>query len=297
MRSANRRHDVPLLNKYTTADTARAVLANCTLRWSSPKLFNDPFDVPRDMDLGFSSDDLLRALLDRVDTYLEGDAVPGSEPTVTLLTALKRIRDVRRSVLLEDPGRTLAMVVRPLSVGMEQLRAAWRARVPGLRILCFSEVADLPTMWAHYADNHRGAVLQFESNDERDSSWLLARPVTYRAERPRLPTVDTWVRALLGEEEINWDEYLREYYYVKATEWDYEREYRCVSEKKNHEEELYSDYVFHKEDLRGIILGAQISAADERAIRVLARQYPNTVIHRAYIDESAGRISHAVAPD
>ena len=69
--------------------------------------------------------------------------------------------------------------------------------------------------------------------------------------------VDTWVRALLGEEEIDWDEYLHDYYYVKHTDWKYEREYRCVSDKKSHEEGLYSDYVFHKEDLRGIILGTQ----------------------------------------
>ena len=175
MRSANRQHDVPLLSKYTTAATASAVLGNCTLRWNSPKLFNDPFDVPRDMDLGFTFDDLRRAMVGRVDTYLEGEAVPGSEAGLTLLTAMKSRRDIRRSVLLEDLGATLVMAAVPSLVSMEQLRTVWRARVPGLRILCFSEVADSPPMWAHYADDHRDVVLQFESNDERDSCWLLAR--------------------------------------------------------------------------------------------------------------------------
>ena len=295
MRSANRRHDVPLLSKYTTAATARAVLGNCTLRWSSPKLFNDPFDVPREMDLGFTFDDFRQAVVDRVGAYLEGDAVPGSEAGLSLLTALKSRREVRRSVLLEDLWGTLAMAAVPSLVSMEQLRAAWHARVPGLRILCFSEVADSPAMWAHYADDHRGVVLQFESNDERDSCWLLARPVRYRVERPRLPTVDAWVRAFLGEEEIDWDEYLHDYYYVKAQEWVYEREYRCVSDKKMHEEGLYSDYVFHKEDLRGVVLGAHIPVADERAIRVLANLYPNAVVYRARIDQSIRRISYAPA--
>ena len=36
-------------------------------------LFNDPFAVPRDMDLGFTCDDLRDAVVDRVDIYLEGD--------------------------------------------------------------------------------------------------------------------------------------------------------------------------------------------------------------------------------
>lgn len=52
MRSPNRRHDLPLLHKYATASTAKAILQSSTLRWSSPLLFNDPFDVPRDMDPG-----------------------------------------------------------------------------------------------------------------------------------------------------------------------------------------------------------------------------------------------------
>ena len=30
------------------------------------------------------------------------------------------------------------------------------------RVLCLTEVPDSPTMWAHYADDHRGAVLEFE---------------------------------------------------------------------------------------------------------------------------------------
>jgi hypothetical protein len=32
-----------------SAATARIVLADRKLRWSSPILFNDPFDVPREM--------------------------------------------------------------------------------------------------------------------------------------------------------------------------------------------------------------------------------------------------------
>jgi hypothetical protein len=42
-------HDRKHFYKYTTAETAKTVLQNGTLRWSSPSLFNDPFDVQFDL--------------------------------------------------------------------------------------------------------------------------------------------------------------------------------------------------------------------------------------------------------
>jgi len=44
-RSSNRLHDRRSFFKYTSAATAKLVLNNRTLRWSSPSLFNDPFDI------------------------------------------------------------------------------------------------------------------------------------------------------------------------------------------------------------------------------------------------------------
>ena len=44
-RSPNRRHDRQYFYKYVSAKTAQAILTTRTLRWSSPILFNDPFDV------------------------------------------------------------------------------------------------------------------------------------------------------------------------------------------------------------------------------------------------------------
>ena len=44
-RSSNSRHDRRFFYKYMSAETARIILANRRLRWSSPILFNDPFDI------------------------------------------------------------------------------------------------------------------------------------------------------------------------------------------------------------------------------------------------------------
>jgi hypothetical protein len=44
-----------------SADTALKVLKNQSLRWSSPVLFNDPFDVPRELSFGITPDQLVQA--------------------------------------------------------------------------------------------------------------------------------------------------------------------------------------------------------------------------------------------
>lgn len=49
MRKSYRTHERHVFYKYMSANTAKIVLENCSLRWSSPTIFNDPFDVPREV--------------------------------------------------------------------------------------------------------------------------------------------------------------------------------------------------------------------------------------------------------
>ena len=34
---------------YASSDNAKAILRNCSVRWSSPLLFNDPFETQFDL--------------------------------------------------------------------------------------------------------------------------------------------------------------------------------------------------------------------------------------------------------
>ncbi|MBK8246517.1 MAG: hypothetical protein IPK85_03830 [Gemmatimonadetes bacterium] len=63
----------------------------------------------------------------------------------------------------------------------------------------------------------------------------------YQEEAPKLPGADDWARAMLGEESIVWEDFLREYYFVKSTDWAPEKEYRVPADKKPTEEGLFSD--------------------------------------------------------
>jgi hypothetical protein len=293
MRSPNRRHDVPFFYKYATAATALRIVINRTLRWSSPSLFNDPFDVPQEADLGFTPDQLQDAIVQRFRDYLDGRGAPGT-PAAAMLLGLMKQHSRRQSIdaILADFRATMVLTAIPFAINFEALREAWREQLPKLRILCFSEIPDSVLMWSHYTNSHQGVVLQFEISDERDSSFLLAQPVIYRDSLPTLPGVDFWVRAVLGEIGIDWDEFLREYHYVKTPAWAYEKEYRIVSYAKPGDRALFTDELFNAEDLRGLILGARISPSDADAlVSAVRRVGPHVRVDRARLDPTSRTVS------
>jgi hypothetical protein len=80
-------------------------------------------------------------------------------------------------------------------------------------VLCFSAVNDSLLMWAHYADCHRGFVLEFDTEDEEFQKLGDLYKVIYSKERPVLVIVNG----------ITVDIYLH-----KSPEWEYECEYRLL---------------------------------------------------------------------
>ena len=141
--------------------------------------------------------------------------------------------------------------------------------VPTLRILCLSEVPDSPLMWAHSASNGTGIALRFAALDEIDSVLRLAQRISCQAERPSLPGCDVLARAMVMGEDVDWHDFLREYYYSKSSEWQYEKELRVITYDTSGSGAQYSDIRFHPRDLTGVILGPRMSDDDEREIRSL----------------------------
>jgi hypothetical protein len=70
-----------------SADTAQLVLSNNSLRRSSPILFNDPFDVPRELSFGITADELVQALARKMVQFIENppDETTRLEPKLRML--------------------------------------------------------------------------------------------------------------------------------------------------------------------------------------------------------------------
>jgi hypothetical protein len=297
MNNVNRRHDRQYFYKYVTSSTAKVILGSRTLRWSSPELFNDPFDTPRQLTFDCTSRELQEALAEALARLIETNAdMPPNAPImlVVLLNWLK-LRggdspEMRADLANELRTNVLKTIPAP-AVGLRAFQDDWDDRIPKMRILCVSETGKSTAMWAHYADTHRGAVLEFESADEVDSALLVARSVRYQDEPPRLPSKEEWVESIIGRTKIDLGEFFSDYQYVKSAQWAYEKEWRVVSYARSGEIGLFGDYRFFPEELRRVILGATCSAIDETAIRALVQSsYPKTSIVKAHINHDSRQI-------
>lgn len=289
MRSKNRTHNRHSFFKYMSASTAAIVLKNCTLRWSSPLLFNDPFDVPRELSFGISSEAIVRALSDRITKLIEHppEDLSKLEPRLRLLieTVKKGISSELKTQLiagLTDSAETL----RPEGQSMNELRAMWQSFLPDFRILCLTESAAHSAMWFHYADQYRGVVLEFQCNDELDSAWLGAKPVTYPAQKPDVYTADGWAKLLTSVGEDGVGSLLEIATYTKAPDWSYENEWRITSFKKEPEVGLFTDYRFNPQELAGVYLGPKMESENRQVMKALAAKFSDVTAYDVSIGMS-----------
>jgi hypothetical protein len=291
----NRSHDRLHFYKYMTAATAQAALRSRTLRWSSPLIFNDPFDTPRKLSFDCTARELQEALAAELATLIEtGADIPSGAPillsAMLSLIKLHKNQDIRS--LLANDLRTEALRHIPApATGFNALQEHWDSLIPTMRILCLSEVPHSTAMWAHYAESHRGVVIEFEASDSVDSPLLIARPIVYRDGPPRLPTKAEWVESLLGRKRIDLKEFFTDYQFVKSQDWASEKEWRVLSYARPGETGSHSQYPFSVEELSRVIVGSECSAADEAQIRQLtAANYPNAVVLRAVVNHTTRRI-------
>jgi len=151
----NRRHDRQLFYKYATAGTAKAVLSTRKLRWSSPLIFNDPFDVPRKLIFECGARELQEALAEELARLIESGAPapPAATPMLGVLLATLRNAGPHVSAVIAEDLRVNALKNIPEpAVGFRAFQDYWDSAVPTFRILCMSETAVSTAMWAHYAD-------------------------------------------------------------------------------------------------------------------------------------------------
>lgn len=296
-RSPNRQHNRQFFYKYVTAEVARIILATRKLRWSSPLLFNDPFDVTQELRLNFDEAQLNAAVTNRVAMLMEQGDLSGSikHPILSALLniasrATPEIRQAMAAELRMGAGIPTSGQVQSFSA----LKEMWREMVPTFRVLCLSELNDVTPMWLHYADSYKGVVLQFSAVDELDSAFLMARPVIYQDGPPAIADVNTWVNAMLGQG-VKYTDLFTEYQYVKTSAWSYEKEWRIVSGQRQGESGLFGDYGYHPHELTGIYFGPKCSANDRAdLLSLLAHGLEHVQAHEALQDSQQARFTFRV---
>lgn len=294
-----RRHDRRYFYKYMSASTARIILATRSRRWSSPVIFNDPFDNTQELRLDFDDAQLHRTLNETFAQLIETGTLPSED------------MDLRVALLLaaaaagpEEKRREVARAMReqplpPISgAGMAMLKQVWREEVNKSRLYCVSEQNDIAPMWNHYADQYRGVVLEFEVIDELDSSLLVARPVIYQDGAPAISSAQNWANSMLRVSGSRpYAEMFFECQYVKSTAWTYEKEWRVVSGARRGDTGTYADIPFNPREASAVFFGSRCSPQDrEDILALLAGDLGHVAAWQATENAVAGRFAFERLP-
>lgn len=156
-----------------------------------------------------------------------------------------------------------------------EIHAKIRRIMSDTTILCLSETYDNLLMWSRYAGNHTGAVIKFLSLPEVDSPIILAQPVRYSSQMPRLSFA-----TLMNYNELSKD-VLDIITLTKSKVWVYEKEWRVISTLCN-KAQSYEIIPYAPEEIGAVYLGCKIATSDkEEIIEVTRRLYSKAKIFRA----------------
>lgn len=187
-------------------------ITEAEVHYAKPRTFNDPLDCDPTFDVDVSRATLekllYRMLLRRFDkaeavqkvNYLRymsteyGDYETNNEVETYFVRMLAR--DIKAELDNEFAER-----------GVLSLSATWSSAL----------------MWSHYADEHRGICVEYDTTDQEHSNL---GPVNYRA--PRAVKASDLVRWKARDDLAAKERVVQTYFYAKSSEWKYEKEWRDV---------------------------------------------------------------------
>ena len=124
-------------------------------------------------------------------------------------------------------------------------------------------------MWAHYAEQHRGAVLGFLPDVARDSMLNQIEPVAYSDRRPSLLDDSNLLAHPTPESAAAAN---RRLYLTKSSEWSYERELRLFIPGEVQRGQNATFKHFYATELVEVYLGCRMSRESRDKVTALAKR-------------------------
>lgn len=241
--------------KYVAADGLRRFLSTWALRITPPVEFNDPFEmrarffatsceearewVPLELrkkmeedireQVAAANSDLSDAKIKSTVKYLMGDLNSDDETVLLCELAANRGHGAVDQLRSAKEGMALALDAMWIQVDSQipnfnnvAESALLDSVHKSVGVLCLSGSGKHPLMWSHYADNHHGALLEF---DERHATFNRKRTVEDdMGSLRRVWYSDT--RPHITSERL--DDIFPLLALTKALEWAYEQEFRML---------------------------------------------------------------------
>ncbi|WP_285163953.1 DUF2971 domain-containing protein [Shewanella goraebulensis] len=209
--------------KYTTTSTAEIVLKNQSLRWSSPLLFND---IEECQFTPFTEEQYLHAFSSYkkiVELCASGcmlfDIRRFSNETMMLIEMFKMY--IKR-------GESAPFLPEELLMSHRNIHHEYinKGLLNCFRILCVTTEYDNNLMWAYYADQHYGCVIELESVYKEEPYLLRKGSVRYHENiAPLSKPLDM---LLYGETAEVKELMIKDIIFSKRSNWVHENEYRFM---------------------------------------------------------------------
>lgn len=283
-----------LFYKYMSFNTAKIVLENQTLRWTTPATLNDPYDIQIDLRVDFNREKVMEDALEKIWlTYTGAIAcAEGNRMKEVIDLFREKLPGIPKKFFLERMTMGIKESFAVLDKNIGELNRFVRSALSTSKILCLTDSPTNQLMWAYYAESNKGVVLQFEQEPGADSPYSTAKPVNYRAEIPSLFTEDELSDFLAGLIVLDQQEKVNSLIYTKSDAWTHEREWRIYSGDGRNKLAPYEDIKFGKKELTAIILGCRMPEADRITISTIVKDnYPhakilqtNTINHKFQLE-------------
>ena len=253
--------DFYYLYKHTRIDPNQYVFnifKKCQLKFSKPADFNDPYDCHFEIKVNFSGLTRNRFNSENNLTILEHEWKKSKE------TYKKTLTEIIKKSALED------------------------FRNKYFTISCFNNSPLNILMWSHYADNHKGFLIEFKFPKKNLGRFPL--PVEYCSEYPII-TIPASLQIYRSNLNLQIEQ-AKKTFYIKSKEWIYENEYRLI----NNQNELAT---FPAEYISSVIFGTNTTTPIKNTIKNIIEEFnlKNNLNVKTYESQLAKRKFKIVVPN
>lgn len=275
------------LVKYAGPRTAIKILNSGTLRWSSPALFDEPWNVKLDPRLDFDHHLVSKAMLKAAAAMIFTRELPAGNVDHPLYKAIRRWRAEDRFHDETEAHDALSELLAPtpetVRAKLQQMVSTWKTLVETARLVCFSETHKDLNSWRHYAQNYRGVAMRFSCEG------ALKDPIAmeYTNTPPKLTTLKEQVDDLVGIKRAPTPDSYQSKMFVKSKAEAPEKEWRCLRVMREEDldcgedvEDWYMDEPFPATELKAVYLGFMMEENTKaEIIDLLATAYPGTIVY------------------
>lgn len=295
------------LYKYTSADNGIRIFSSGKIRFTQPAALNDPFEVYPCLEELFQRESFISVISnyfynnkEEVEKEIQESALeiyasanPEEKKSLTFDQFKNEAADWVKgnwSTYINTICSDAAIKYLKQSVTDKTLKKLWNA----VGILSLSWIDNDLLMWSHYADSHRGIILEFDEEhpfltDNSQKKFCSSGNVEYVRDRPSI--------------EITNPKYLNDgsilhhdVFYVKYELWKHEKEYRVIRGLKeanytsnNKDNNGFAVFLFNfpPEMIKSVIFGCKIDYEKKNDIINLLSEkpeYKNVIIKQAKAD-------------